>query len=167
MDTLDPESHQIREVYARYGLALYQAQSVERELAILLATEYGPGTMEITRSQYSELLESHFANTLGSLIAHVRKTVSVPDDLEKLLLEALEKRNWLTHRYFWERAGHFVRQEGRHMMLCELQQAIDVFEELDSRLTRITQQWAQQHNVTQADMDAALARIIEDTQLAN
>ena len=60
MEQLDPESYQIREVYARYGLAMYQAQCVERQLALLLITEYRPGPSRITRSQYDHLLEAHF-----------------------------------------------------------------------------------------------------------
>lgn len=34
---MDPESEQIREVYARYGLAMFQAQCLERALAMTLA----------------------------------------------------------------------------------------------------------------------------------
>ena len=37
MELKDADPEQIREVYARFGLAMYQAQCVERQIAILLA----------------------------------------------------------------------------------------------------------------------------------
>ena len=35
---LDPESEEIREVYAFFGLAIYQAQCLEKQLAMVIAT---------------------------------------------------------------------------------------------------------------------------------
>jgi hypothetical protein len=161
---LDPESDQIREVYARYGLAMYQAQCVERQLAILLASEYGPGPRKITRSQYDQLLQSHFERTLGGLLHHLEKAISLPSDFEKTLRIALEKRNWLAHRYFWERAGHFVSGKGRSKMILELQEAIDYFENLDTKLTEISDAWARSHNITSKDLERALERIIANAE---
>lgn len=160
MEEIDPESHHIREVYARYGLAMYQAQCVERQLAILLATEYGPGPRKITRSQYDELLQSHFDRTLGALVRELGKSISLPTDFEKMLCIALEKRNWLAHRYFWERAGHFVSSKGRDRMIEELQETIDYLERLDAKLTEVTEAWARRHNITSKDLQQALEKVI-------
>lgn len=160
VEEIDPESHHIREVYARYGLAMYQAQCVERQIAILLATEYGPGPKKITRAQYDELLQSHFERTLGGLLRELGKSISLPTDFEKTLRVALEKRNWLAHKYFWERVGHFVSSKGRDKMIMELQEASDYFERLDAKLTEIAESWARRHNVTSKDLQEALEKII-------
>ena len=164
MEEIDPESREIREVYARYGLAMYQVQCVERQLAILLASEYGLGPRKITRSQYDQLLQSHFKKTLGGLRHHLEKAVVLPNDFEKTLRVALEKRNWLAHRYFWERAGHFVSEKGRSKMVLELQEAIDYFENLDTKLTEISDAWARRHNITSKDLERALERIIANAE---
>jgi hypothetical protein len=113
LEEIDPESAQIREVYARFGLAMYQSQCVEREVAILLATEYGPGIKAITQAQYSELLESLFRNTLGGLITKLIKSGQIDSNFESTLRKALTQRNWLAHNYFWERAPHFLDEKSR------------------------------------------------------
>lgn len=149
VDILDPESHQIREVYARFGLAMYQAQCLERTLAILMATVYGPGPQKSRRTQYDALLESNFRKTLGSFINQLRKRVSIAVDLELRLSEALEKRNWLAHNYFWERAPRFMKEEGRESMIKELQEIADYFAEIDSKLTMIVTEWGEKHGITE------------------
>ncbi len=120
MDLNDLVEEQVKEVYARYGLAMYQAQCVERSLAILLATEYGPGIQKITRTEYDKLLESLFKKTLGALLTELRKSGVVSLNFESDLSNALKQRNWLAHNYFWERAGHFMTIKGRSMMIEEL-----------------------------------------------
>ncbi len=90
MEELDPVSAQIKEVYARFGLAVYQAQCVERQIAILLATKHGPGVNRITRTQYDELLRSLFKKTFGSLANRLRKSARIPGDFERSLEKALE-----------------------------------------------------------------------------
>jgi hypothetical protein len=164
MEQLDPESYQIREVYARYGVAMYLAQCVEREISILLATEYGPGPSKITRTQFDHLLESHFEKTLGGLIRQLKKSISIPSDFENTLHTALEKRNWLAHRYFWARAGHFMSERGRDKMLLELQEAIDYFEILNAKLTDITDSWARRCGVSSEDLEKVLKRIIANAE---
>ena len=164
MEQLDPVSYQVREVYARYGLAMYQAQCVERQLAILLASEYRPDPPKITRYQYEQLLESHFERTLGALLRQLEKSISLPTDFENTLRVALGKRNWLAHRYFWERAGHFMSEKGRDKMLLELQEAIDYFENLDTKLTDIADSWAKRHNILPEDLDMALEKIIANAE---
>lgn len=67
---IEPELDQIREVYARFGLAMYQAHCLERQLAIILATReawsnrrlgYGirQRTRKIVLKDYGALGERH------------------------------------------------------------------------------------------------------------
>jgi len=160
MQPLDPESEQIKEVYARFGLAMYQAQCVERQLAVLLATEYGPGLHNMTRQQYEELLESLFKKTLGGLIHKLREAVDLPSDFESTLREALNKRNWLAHHYFWERAGHFMTEQGRRLMVDELQVIATELDELDQTLIHVSRKWMEKigmsEEVVQIEMDRLL-----------
>ena len=68
---IDNVSEQVKEVYAYFGLAMYKAQCVERQLAMILATRYGPGPSKITRTEFDDLLESLFSNTMGWLIRDI------------------------------------------------------------------------------------------------
>jgi len=162
MEQLDLESEQIKEVYARFGLAIYQAQCLERQLAILLSTEYGPGPTRMTRDQYDELLHSFFQKTLGSLINHLRKSIEIPDDLESILTETLKKRNWLAHHYFWEKAGQFMTAEGRITMIRELQSIADSFNRIDQQLTEISHIWAEHHGITEEIIQKHLEKLLKN-----
>jgi len=164
VETLGPESHQIREVYALYGLAMYQVQCVERQLAILLATEYGPGPKRITRTQFDELFKSYFDRTFGGVLRKMLKDSSVPVGLEERLRRALDTRNMLAHRYFWDRAAWIVSSEGRTKMLRELQDDIDFLDDLDADLTKISEDWAKRHGITQKDLDLSLKKLLESEQ---
>ena len=84
---LDPESEQIREVYARFGLAVYSAQCLERELAMLLAAS---GTPEyFTAWDYDDRLAGNFDSTFGALVTMFAGMAGHFED--KPLLVELEK----------------------------------------------------------------------------
>ncbi len=135
MDHLDA---QVRQVYERIGLALYIIQSIERQLAILLASECEPSTKKLTTSQYDDLLKSLFSKTLGKLVLRFRTSVELPPDFDERIQKALETRNWLVHHYFWERVNEFQTPEGRSSMIQELDQITDqlhaLHEDFDQRL---------------------------------
>jgi len=162
MEPLDLESQQIREVYARFGLAMYQAQCLERQLAILLATAYGPGPHKLTKCDYERLLGSLFKKTLGNLIQKLQESVTLPNDFELMLREALGKRNWLAHRYFWERAGHFMTEKGRMLMINELQVIAEELDQLDQVLTQTSCDWMKKAGIPEEVMDREMERILRE-----
>jgi len=157
----DREEAQVREVYARYGLAVYLAQCVERQLALLLATRYGPDIEGMTPQQYNQLLDSLFQQTFGALMVTLRETVTLPVEAEARLRRVLERRNWLIHNYFWERAGHLLTPAGRAKMIAELEALADEFEAEHQRLLTISRNWAKEHGVTEERLQAELERLIQ------
>jgi hypothetical protein len=161
-DTLDHESYRIREVFANYGLTMYHIQCLERTLAMLGSTVYNPDADHITRSQYDAILEDNFKKTLGQLISKIKKSVDLPDDFEKKLADALEKRNFVTHRYFWERAMKFSHTRGQEEMLAELIQLSDYFENMDRELTLVQRKWSNAKGVT----DDAIYHVMGDMLLS-
>ena len=46
---LDHKSEHIREVSAWFGLAMFKAQCLERQIALMLATKYGPSPTRISK----------------------------------------------------------------------------------------------------------------------
>ena len=156
------DEEQIKEVYARYGVALYHAQCIERSIAMLLASAYGPGPTKITKSQYDDLLGSHFQKTLGSLLNNLRKSASFPPEFDERLSETLRRRNWLTHHYFWDRAADFISQTGRRRMLSELEDATALFTSIDEVLEGICNEWGQKHGATPERMQEQLSRLMRE-----
>lgn len=162
MNDLESRSEQIKEVFAQFGLAMYQAQCVERQLAILLATAYGPGPKRMTRSQYADLLASLFQKTFGGLFQTLRKAVAIPDDFEAVLRNALDKRNWLAHHYFWERAGHFMTESGRRMMIDELSRIALELDDIDQKLIQISREWMGKIGMSEEALQAEMDKLIAD-----
>lgn len=160
--SIDSESSQIKEVYAQFGLVMYQVQCFERTLAILLVTAYAPDLQEITRSQYEELLGRYFQRTLGNLINQLREFITVSRYLEITLSRALQKRNWLVHHYFWERAITFLREDGRESVIKELRKIGEFFEDMDLRLTTIVKEWGRKQGITEETTQRRIQRLIDN-----
>jgi hypothetical protein len=158
---VDPESEQIREVYARYGLAVYHGQLVERQLAMLLATEFGPGPERITRSQFDDLLGGYFQETLGRLAQRLER-LGCSQDVVGDVQACLKARNWLVHHYFWDRAAQFTKTGGRDKMIAELDRIRDDFDKLDERLTKMTLEWARAHGITERDFEESVQAVLRE-----
>ena len=148
-------------VYAEFGIAMYNAQCLEREFAISLARVYYSGPNRITWAQFLNFLDSNYKKTLGKLIFEMRKTTSIPSDMESRLMEALKKRNWLVHGYFWDRAGHFLTAEGRELMINELQDTANFFTQIGEELTAVNRAWATARGVTEEMRREALEDLIK------
>ena len=69
--------------------------------------------------------------------------------MESTLMEALKKRNWLVHDYFWDRAGHFLTAEGRELMINELQDTANFLSQVAEELTIVNRAWATSKGVTE------------------
>jgi hypothetical protein len=161
-DTLDPESHRIREVYAYYGLTMYHIQCLERTLVMLGTTVYNSNADHMTSEQFDANLETNSKKTLGQLIFKIKKSVNLPDDFEKKLNDALENRNFIAHRYFWERAMQFSHTRGQEEMLAELTQLSTYFENMDRELTLVQRKWSNAKGVT----DDAIYQVMGDMLLS-
>jgi hypothetical protein len=128
-------------VYAHFGLALYFAQCLEHGLVnALVYLDLIPNhprpvrTLNEWTSSFDGFMDKQFENTLGQLIARLRKIASVPDELRAKLIDAIKTRNWLAHDYFRERALEWVSQEGRDRMIAELEECQKKFLEADRLL---------------------------------
>ena len=165
--SIERESEEVREVFARYGLAIYQAQCLERQLSLILATRYGPGPTRISGEELDENLEGLFSRTLGHLVQQIRTLEELSDEEEGQLHEALRKRNWLVHGYFWERAVEFLSESGRASMIRELAEAADFFDALDELFTNRTMEWGATVGITEQSVDQELQRLIRDQNEVN
>ena len=161
---IDPESEQTREVFAHFGLAMYQAQCMERQLAIILASKYGPSPTRISRTEFENILEDLFSKTLGQLVSNIKRLSALSEDEEERLKKALEKRNWLAHRYFWERSVEFLSESGRASMIDELQDASFLFATLDEFFTNKTMEWGESFGITQQSVDKRVELLIRDQE---
>jgi hypothetical protein len=138
VEDIDPESWHVREVYAKFGLAMYQGQVLEHEIVNLIVWS---GVSDGAYSSYKETQSANvemFLKTMGSLKKVLMSRRVDLGHLESDLIKAVSLRNFLAHNYFRERAAAFMTHEGRDRMIAELEQADDFFQQLDASLTAFT-----------------------------
>ena len=116
-----------RDTYAHFGLAIFQAQILEIEIVTSMVIAMFPKKDLIGRQGISTFMDQQSTYTLGKLLQELKKYASVSDELEQILKEALEKRNWLVHYYFKERAEEFMSSAGCNLMISELEGAQQIF----------------------------------------
>ena len=110
----DPED-QLREIYMRFGVSAQYAQNLENLVALVL--EWDRPTRQRAALNLDPLF---YRQTLGQLVKDLKARVPMSADLEKQLVDALGKRNYLIHRYFSENAHRLMTANGRAYCLSEL-----------------------------------------------
>jgi hypothetical protein len=137
-EDIDPESWHTRQVFAKFGLAVYQGQVLEHEIVNLIVwSGVGDGTYSSYKETQSANVEM-FLKTMGSLKKVLMSRRVDLGHLESDLIKAVSLRNFLAHNYFRERAAAFMTHEGREQMIDELEQAIAFLEKVDGNLTAFT-----------------------------
>ena len=143
MEVQDEGEH-VKEVYARFGLAVYFAQVLEHGLVNALAIlDLIPSQRHVARTReewaadVDGFMDRQFKATMGRMMRSLRDVAQVDADLEQLLNDALDKRNWLVHAFFRERAAEFVSTIGREQMLAEVDKCRDLFRSADKRVEAI------------------------------
>lgn len=146
---LDIESRHIREVFAQYGLALYQAQCLEKGIGSLLSAPYAPTPDKMSTWRFDDLLNTNLKLTFGRLARKLREVASLPPSVEQELRCAVKARNWLAHSYWWDRAVEFDTVVGRDKMLAELQELVELFGRLKEFFMNASVKWMSDRGITQ------------------
>jgi len=158
IEEIDEESWQIREVYAKYGLAMYSAQCIETSLVNLLVSLKLKDKEKITRYDIDLFTEKNYEKTLGGLIHSLKQTMKISENLETELKELLDTRNYLAHHYFRVKAIDFMKKDGRQRMLSELESTISKLENGDKKIDLIASVIYKQYGIT----NEMVNKIIED-----
>lgn len=164
MEDLDENAQQRRETFARYGLAMYHAQCVEKSLAILVSSVFNKDFLASDADRREEIQDELFTKTIGRLLTRMRTHISIPSNLDRTLDDARRKRNWLAHEYFWARAGEIMTTRGRKKMIEELAGLSDFFSKVDARLVSIYEKWSKRIGIPQALIDENLKNLIRDNE---
>jgi hypothetical protein len=164
MEELDMNAQQRRETFALYGLAMYHAQCVEKSLAILVSSVFNKEFLPSEPDRREEIQDEVFAKTIGRLLNRLKKQVILPPNLDKMLITALQKRNWLAHNYFWERAVQLLTLSGRNKMMDELKGIIDFFSKLDVHLAKIYEKHLMKVGLSETTIDEKLKKLIQNME---
>jgi hypothetical protein len=153
-----PDDELIREVYARFGLAYYQSECLHRELCMILARSGLPSRDLITRPRVEERLAQAFSLTLGDVAAKLEGVL--PAELGAELNEAVDRRNFLAHHFWFERAHLMFSVKDVRRLLLELDEDAALFDRLDARLTQWAEPNRRELGITEGVVQASLKRIL-------
>jgi hypothetical protein len=156
---IEPGSWLNREVFARFGMALYRSQVLEHQIVALVIwtgiRDSRYRTLEESEAETAELFKLTMGKVKQTLISR-RPDVA---HLDELLLRAVRLRNFLAHEYFRQRVGVLHTEAGRITMIGELTKAAAFFEDVGARVEDLTEQI-----VEAAGWDERLPEIRENIQ---
>jgi hypothetical protein len=155
-DELDDDL--IREVYARFGLAYYLSECLHRELCMILAWSELPSRDLITRPRVEERLAYAFSLTLGDVAAKLEGVL--PAELSGALREAVDRRNFLAHHFWFERAHLMFSVENVSELISELNKDAELFDSLDTKISKWSESKRRELGLTDEVVQASLRRIL-------
>ena len=161
MEEIDDDAYQRREVFSRYGLALYHVQCVEKSLSILLSSVFNMDFLSSTPDVREKFFNQAFSMTLGQLINRLKQRITIHSEIQKDLLEALRKRNWLAHDYFYERSGELLTRSGRTRIIEEITELSNFFNNLDIQLMGIVEKWSDKVGITTEVIDEGVRKLVQ------
>ena len=124
--------HELDDLYAKFGRAAEMAQVMEIEAGnlalsyVLIAFDVDNLTNE-QKLFLKSLSEDIDRRTFGNLIKLLKKSMNVDQTIEDAIDSALEKRNYLTHRFFRTHNFAIHSAEGRAKMIEELSDLYETF----------------------------------------
>jgi hypothetical protein len=156
----------VRDTYARYGLAMYQAQVLEHGIVNAMVYARLPDRHRITRGEIEAFMGRKFERTLGALLRELERCDRVPR-LAADLARALRMRNRLAHEYFRERAVTFMTNEGCLTMIQDLQRCQALFGDVATRLGDLVRPIGERFGITEDAVAAACETMIADAERSN
>jgi hypothetical protein len=159
---LDREDWETREVYAKFGVAVYFCQVVETGIGTYLALlRRMKSGKTMTPEQVDELMVEVFGNRFGQNIKEIRDLLGnegkwiLDDDMR----QALDLRNRLVHHWMRERVLELGTSENREALIEELGDAIKELEEADRVLTERTKRLMEKAGVSLEAVQQDLERL--------
>jgi hypothetical protein len=161
-DELDDAGFQSREVYALFGLAVYQGQVLETGLANVLTLAQTVGVPGATRDTFDGFMEANLRVTMGRLVNLLGPFLQEDHDLLSDLRSTLETRNRLAHHFFRDHDQDFLSFTGREVMLAELIEARASFEEVDARLMPVLDRYFAHRGIDSETRARMVAEMYEE-----
>ena len=177
----DIDSEQIKETFARFGLAIYTLSVLETGLVHALLeidfltqvyleyreTDEKGFDRQKYEIEFDAFMVKHFAQTMGSIIKRVAQLADFDDVLKKRIFDANARRNYLVHHYWRENAVPFAQAEGRTKMIAELFADTQRFEQLDKDIRAAMKPTREMIGIKDEWLDRWIAKWMADLTLGN
>ena len=161
-EELSFHEQQRREVFARFGLAMYFSQCLEKQVGIMLSSMFNETFLQVSSNYRDEFFDENASKTLGQMVTVLKNKGCLTDLLEARLRDAVKIRNWLAHQYFYERDKSILTLDGCGKMIAELQEKADSFKELDDELISMLRRWLKEKGVTEDEIKSEIDNYLKE-----
>ncbi len=112
---MEIDKKEIKPITNILGLAILDSQRMEYNIAFMMLLVNNE--LNFTNREHDEKIDDYMLNlskkTLGTLIRQLKELINVVDEFSDRLKEALDARNYLTHRFFNHQAENLLTIKGR------------------------------------------------------
>ena len=164
-EDLLPYARQNREIFARYGLTMYFSQCLEQKICLMLSTMYNEEFLRVPPAEREQFFEKNITKTLGRMERDLKDVACLPMELEDRLRAAVRLRNWLAHRYFYDRDKDILDVEGREKMIQELQDKADILKELDNEFTNSLKRWMHDKGISEGEIQKEIQNYLSSDDI--
>ena len=154
------DAQQRREVFARFGLAMYHSQCVEKQIWLMLSSMYNQEFIQVPSEDRDDFFGRNISKTLGQMARELEDKSYLSETLETRLRKAVNLRNKLAHSYFYKRAKDILQLEGRGKMIIELNEVADFLNKLDEELTQTLKMWMNKMGITNEEIQSEFDKFI-------
>jgi hypothetical protein len=142
------DDRQTREMYARYGLAMYFAQVVEASIKSALVMAELSSSKFATLDDFDDSWAENFTVTMGRLVRKLTPFLAGDTALGDDLQLALLMRNQLAHHFFWDHAADATTTEGRSRMITECVSAVAFYQDIEQRVEMVVRRYSESVGTT-------------------
>jgi hypothetical protein len=156
---------EVRDVFAHFGVVAYYLQVLEVNVVHYLVGQRLRDSQPGPPTDLEQFFDHGRTKTLGQLLRMLDShETSFPVDLRRTLDEALNRRNYLTHHFFWDFAHDFMDPEGRQVMIDRLIGEREWLVAMNDRLNDLTMTLLEPYGITEEQVDAVMASMTRDVE---
>ena len=129
-----PETEQLNELYRLYGIAAHNCSNIEYRIVYLLLGPKWKQTENLNPEKVTEVYDKLQRLPLGSLLKEYKQHFSFTEKQLELMDTVLEKRNYLTHRFFGTYGKKMHDPAVQEKMISELKELVSIFQSVSRSL---------------------------------
>ncbi len=145
---------------------MYYSQCLETQIGIMLSTMYNVNFFDSSMEERDIFFEKNLSKTLGAMEKDLENRASLPPNLEVKLKDAVKLRNWLAHRYFYERGKDILLSDGRERMILELQEKVDFLKNVDEEFVNILKVWRRDKGISDEQVQEEMQKLLSDSNIS-
>jgi hypothetical protein len=157
---MDAATETFETFFSTCGKALCWAQMLEQEILNSILLHAVARKAVLSRSEAETLLSRKGKQPLRAKLDEIFQRVRIEPDMRPLFFEAVEKRNYFVHQFFWDRYARWAVPNTRDPVIAEAREMEALFHDAYVWARGITELYAAQIGVTPEMISEELQRLI-------